>query len=91
MVDNARFTEILLGSNIKKVEDNEKETVIVQRRAIRARGNILSGEVIHLNNIQFLRPCPASALTPAHLDSILGKVLKNDLVDSDLISFENLI
>ncbi|MDA7677013.1 N-acetylneuraminate synthase family protein [bacterium] len=90
MVSNARFTEILLGSTLKKVEDNEKDTVIVQRRAIRARRNISSGELIDMNNIQFLRPCPESALTPAQLNSILGRVLKEDIFEGDYISTEKL-
>ena len=42
MVDRTRELEIALGSQIKKVEDNEKETVILQRRAIRAKRKIVS-------------------------------------------------
>jgi N-acetylneuraminate synthase len=50
MVDRTRELELSLGSGVKKVEDNEKETVIVQRRAIRAKCNLSKGEVITKDN-----------------------------------------
>jgi N-acetylneuraminate synthase len=34
-VDNVEFLNLAIGNGIKKVEDNEKNTVIVQRRAVR--------------------------------------------------------
>ena len=49
------------GSTYKKVEENENETVILQRRAIRARRDISEGEVLAREMIEYQRPCPKDA------------------------------
>ena len=36
MVDNSRNLENAIGDGIKRVEHNEKKTVVLQRRATRA-------------------------------------------------------
>ena len=63
MVDDTRLLELALGSSIKKVEDNEKETVILQRRSIRTTIVKLKGDVLSLDDIQFQRPCPKDAIS----------------------------
>ena len=50
MVDFTRDLEASLGSGIKEIESNEKETVILQRRSIRAK-NIKAGDTIKKENI----------------------------------------
>ena len=40
MIDRSRELELSLGNGEKKIEDNEKETVVLQRRAIRAKKNL---------------------------------------------------
>ena len=44
MIISSRRLENSLGDGLKKVEDNEKETVILQRRSIRAKREIKRGE-----------------------------------------------
>jgi len=46
MVERTRLLESSLGNGIKKVEDNELETVVLQRRSIRAQKNLKSGDII---------------------------------------------
>ena len=46
MVARTRELENALGGEIKKVEANEYETVILQRRAIRASSDLLSGATL---------------------------------------------
>jgi N-acetylneuraminate synthase len=67
MVDRTRELEMALGSPVKRVCDNERETVIVQRRSIRATRTINAGEIIHEHDVAYLRPCPADAI-PASED-----------------------
>ena len=55
MVDDTRLLESSMGSSVKKVEDNEKETVILQRRAIRLVVTKQEGEVINLEDIQLIK------------------------------------
>ncbi len=76
MVDRTRELENSLGFEIKKVEENEKETVVVQRRAIRVKKDLNEGDLIHLDDLAFLRPCPEDALPPYEVEKIINRKLK---------------
>ena len=79
MVSSTRLLEKALGDGIKKVEKNEKQTVILQRRSVRAICDINKGEKLSFNKIEFQRPCPKNALKPNDLNRFLNKKLKKDL------------
>ena len=72
MVDRTRRLELALGSPIKKVEDNEKETVVLQRRSIRLKEKLKPGHTITKDDIYYVRPCPDDAL-PIHINPV-GKM-----------------
>ena len=76
MVDSTRRLEMALGSNEKKIEKNEAETVILQRRSIRLNKNLKAGSIIKKEDIFYVRPCPSDAL-PLYKDPI-GKKLAFD-------------
>ena len=57
MVNASRELENSLGDGIKRIEKNEIETIIVQRRAVRAKKNLVKGTIIQENDLEFLRPC----------------------------------
>ena len=40
MIDRSKELELSLGDGIKKIEDNELETVILQRRSLRINKDI---------------------------------------------------
>ena len=46
MVDRTRELERALGSGDKRVAGNERETVVIQRRCLRAARDIAAGEII---------------------------------------------
>ena len=75
MVNRSRELEYSLGTSLKKVEDNEKETVVLQRRAIRAKTNLKEGYVLTIEDVEFLRPCPENALSPHFMHKLLGTPL----------------
>lgn len=79
MVDRARELEAALGTGVKKVEENERETVVVQRRAIRASRPLPAGSVLTEADLTVLRPCPADGLPPYRLDEVLGQTLARAL------------
>tara|TARA_B100001175_G_C19478918_1_gene625968 strand:+ start:503 stop:1567 length:1065 start_codon:yes stop_codon:yes gene_type:complete len=91
MVDRTRELESCLGNGIKIIEDNEQETVVLQRRALRATKSLKSGEIIKESDFFPLRPCPQGALQPADLDAILNKTLKNNVTEGDVVKWEDLI
>ncbi|MEK9568707.1 MAG: N-acetylneuraminate synthase family protein [Alphaproteobacteria bacterium] len=86
MVKRSRELELSLGDGIKRVESNEKETVIIQRRAVRARRKINQGEQITVNMVECLRPCPADALSASDFNCIIGKTAKRDIVAGEHLS-----
>ena len=79
MVDRTRELENALGSSQKFVAENEQQTVVVQRRCLRAARNLASGTILERSMIDVLRPAPADAVMPIHLERVLGKRLTRDL------------
>lgn len=79
MVDRSREVEQALGTDKKHVAENEKETVIVQRRCLRASRNLPAGTVLKRDMIEVLRPAPLGAIQPCDIDKVLGMRLKVDV------------
>lgn len=90
MVDRTRELEFALGSSIKKVEKNEAETVILQRRSIRIKHDMLKGSVITQKSVEFLRPCPNDALQPYNFIRVLNKVLTKDMKAGECITWQDI-
>jgi N-acetylneuraminate synthase len=72
MVDRTRELERALGAPEKKVADNEVETVVVQRRCIRAARDLPAGTVITRDLLDILRPSPPGAIQPYEIEAVLG-------------------
>ena len=86
MVDRTRELEASLGKGIKKVEENETETVIVQRRSLMTKSKIIKGELIQDKHIKIVRPCPGNAIPPFKKDRLIGKMAKRDIdIDSHFL------
>ncbi len=90
MVDRSRELERSLGDGNKKVERNELETVVLQRRAIRAKAKLKKGDKISYNNLISLRPCPRKGIMPFEIKKIIGRTLKNNIEKGDLIKWTDL-
>lgn len=72
MVENTRQLERALGSANKFVAGNEKETVVVQRRCLRAARAIEAGESLSREMIDVLRPATPGAIMPYEIDQVIG-------------------
>ena len=79
MVDRTRELENALGTGVKRVEDNEKETVILQRRAIRTAVNLEAGSTLNRSHLNVLRPCPPDGLPPYMIEDCIGKRIRHDI------------
>lgn len=64
MISDARRLELSLGDGKKKVEDNERETIIVQRRGLYASEDLTPGTKLTVGNTHSLRPCLPDQLSP---------------------------
>jgi N-acetylneuraminate synthase len=90
MVDRTRELENSLGLEVKKVEENELETVILQRRSIRVKKDLIIGNIINEKDLEFLRPCPKDALPPYELEKIIGKKLLENIKSGDYIKWTSI-
>ena len=90
MVDRSRELENALGSGVKRVEENENETVVLQRRAIRVESNIRAGTILARENLVVLRPCPKDGLPPYLMDACIGKRTRRDITEGDYLKWIDL-
>jgi N-acetylneuraminate synthase len=90
MVRSTRLLEQALGGELKKVEANEMETVVLQRRAIRLIRDIGAGERLTRGDIEFQRPCPADAVKPNEFTFIDGRSMKRDMLAGDYLRLSDL-
>jgi sialic acid synthase SpsE len=79
MVERTRELENALGDGIKRVEYNEKDTVKVQRRAIRAIKQLNFGDILKESDIEHLRPCPDDGIPPLFVEKLLGKKINSTI------------
>jgi len=90
MIDRSRELEAALGNSLKRVEDNETETVVIQRRAVRARTAIKAGEVITRSHVTVLRPASEHLVPANELGAVIGCVARRDLEPDEGISWFDL-
>jgi N-acetylneuraminate synthase len=79
MVARTRDLERALGSTEKTVTDNERETIIVQRRCLRAALDLKAGTILRREHVEVLRPAPSDAIFPQEIGRILGMRLRADV------------
>jgi sialic acid synthase SpsE len=72
MVKATRQLERAMGSGDKFVADNERETVVIQRRCLRAARDIKPGEIIDREMIDVLRPATIGAIMPYEIQDVIG-------------------
>ena len=90
MVQRTKELEASLGIGNKVVMENEKETIVLQRRAIRAKNEINKGQLIKKEDIIFLRPCPTDALPPYKVNEVIGKTSKQKIEKEDIITLKSI-
>ncbi|MBI4306872.1 MAG: N-acetylneuraminate synthase family protein [Chloroflexi bacterium] len=90
MVDRARELESALGDGDKRVAGNEQDTVVVQRRCLRAARNLKAGTSLTRELIEVLRPAPKDAIFPYDLNRVLGTRLGVDVSSGEHLRWDML-
>jgi sialic acid synthase SpsE len=90
MVDRTRELENALGVGIKQVEENEKETVVLQRRAIRMGINLDAGSILCREHLTVLRPCPADGLPPFEIERLIGQRIRRNVYVGEYLRWTDL-
>jgi sialic acid synthase SpsE len=85
MVDRTRELEYALGSSQKFVAENEGDTVVVQRRCLRACQDLKAGTVLKQDMLEALRPAPQDAVMPFDLARVIHQKLLCDLPQGEYL------
>jgi len=90
MVDQTRLLELALGDGVKGIEENEKESIVVQQRCLRAAHRLLAGQILKREDIDILRPASNDGINPQNLESVVGRKLISDIVQGDAIKWTDI-
>ena len=86
MVDRSRELEYALGTGIKKIMNNEKESVVVQRRGLCASHDLEVGRIITSDDLIALRPCINNGIEPYKMQQLIGKKTNCKVVSGENIT-----
>ena len=90
MVDRTRELELSMGDGVKRIEKNEKKTIIVQRRSLRATRDIKSDEIIRKDDFESLRPIPTDGIPPYEVNKLINKKLIRPLKKGEHITWKHI-
>lgn len=90
MVEDTRMLEAALGDGAKKIEDNETQTVVLQRRCVRAAQDIPAGSQITREHLEVLRPAPREAIPAHEVSAAVGRTAARSIPAGDAIAWADL-
>jgi N-acetylneuraminate synthase len=90
MVESSIELSQSLGDGVKKVEPNEQDTVVLQRRCLRLTRAGKKGERITSDMLEPLRPAPLGSIPPASVREVVGKLLIQDFEQGAHLTWEAL-
>lgn len=85
MVDRTRELELALGTPEKRIEENERQSAIVQRRALYFTRPVKAGQVIQGADLEALRPAPAHSVAPNRRGQAVGLAAAKDYAAGDVL------
>ena len=91
MVDGANEVYLALGDGTKRVEENEKQAAIVQRRSIRVNKNMKAGDIITEKDLEVLRPIPQDGFPPYMLHELIGKKITHTIGAGEHLTTKNIL
>jgi N-acetylneuraminate synthase len=90
MVSRTRELQYALGDGNKSVQPNEKETVVIQRRCLRATRDLVAGTVLSRADIEPLRPAPLDSIFPYEFSKVVGRSVRHDMNQGDYLKWTDL-
>lgn len=86
MVDRTRELEAAMGDGIKRIEANERDPSVVQRRSLHVTRPLAVGHVLTAADFEPLRPAPAGSIPPYLAHAVVGKTLLADKADGQCLT-----
>lgn len=88
MVVAAEQLYLALGDGDKRIEENEKDSVIVQQRALYTTRTIYAGQVLCEEDLFPLRPLKPGCVFPYDKHNVVGKKVKKTLNTDECLRWE---
>lgn len=88
---DGEFLDLIIGDGKKYLSENERNTVIVQRRSIRTNKSLSKGTVLTENDLTVLRPSPKGSLPPYKMEELINKQINRDIEEGDNVRLEDLV
>jgi len=85
MVTEVEIIQGTLGDGEKKIESNEIETSIIQRRSLRFKNDLSRGHRLEEEDLIALRPCPPQGIPPYKINEVLGKTLRENVTKDQIL------
>lgn len=79
-----------LGDGDKRIEDNERDTAVVQRRGLFYARDLKRGQVLCRDDLQALRPRLPGGVDPVELSQLVGRKLVRDVQADEWVKKEDL-
>jgi N-acetylneuraminate synthase len=76
MIGRSRELEAALGDGEKRVEANETETFVIQRRALHVTRDLAIGTPLAADDLESLRPAPSGSYEPYRQAELIGRRLE---------------
>ena len=90
MVDRSYELLASLGDGIKRVEENEKDSMLVQRRCLRINTKLKAGDIIEAKDLIALRPISPNGVDPYEKDRFIGKRIKVDIEAGEHLTYNHI-
>jgi N-acetylneuraminate synthase len=90
MVDRSYELLVALGDGKKRVEPNEEQSKLVQRRCLRVATNLQKGHVLVDTDFIALRPVSEGGFEPYEKANFIGKELLMDISEGEHLTKENI-
>ena len=88
LVNDIRRTELVLGSEIKKIQTEEKQMSLVSRKSIFIKNQRKKGDKLDMDDLLFMRP--GDGILADKVELVIGKVIKNNLEPNHKITWDDL-
>ncbi|RRD27105.1 N-acetylneuraminate synthase family protein [Fusobacterium canifelinum] len=89
MVDASLELYYSLGDGNKRIEKNEKETAMVQRRGLYINKSLKAGHILSEKDLIALRPIKIDGIQPYEMDLLIGKKIKNDMESDSYLTWKD--
>lgn len=89
MISNSMELWYALGDGIKRIEDNEKDTVVLQRRALYFTRDIEAGHELKKEDLFPVRPIKRDGVPPYEMENLIGKRLTKSVRKDDSLKQED--